>query len=129
MKTELRGVSKRYRKVRALDRVSLEIEPGEIVAVLGANGAGKTTLLRCLAGIVAPDRGEVCFDGQPLLRDRLDLRRRFYFIPDYPFLFWDKSAIRNIGIALRVYEAVRPGIVQRVGELLKEFDLLAVADK
>jgi len=63
MKTELRGVSKRYRKVRALDRVSLEIEPGEIVAVQGANGAGKKTLLRWLAGLVAPDSGEVCFDG------------------------------------------------------------------
>ena len=57
MRIELRGVVKAYRSLRALDHVSLEIEPGQIVGALGANGAGKTTLLRCLAGIAAPDTG------------------------------------------------------------------------
>src|SRR5580700_5667450 len=58
MQIALESLSKRYSKVRALDNVSLEIEPGQIVSILGPNGAGKTTLLRCLGGIVAPTSGD-----------------------------------------------------------------------
>ena len=57
MRIELIGLTKRYRSRVALDDVSLIVEPGQIVAIVGANGAGKTTLLRCLASIAAPDRG------------------------------------------------------------------------
>src|SRR5688572_33329169 len=104
MKIELRGVVKSYRSVPALDRVSLEIEPGQIVSLLGPNGAGKTTFIRCLAGIAAPDKGEVLFDGEKFQRDRLDLRRRMHILPDLPFLFWDQSVVRNIAITLRLFE-------------------------
>jgi len=117
-------VLKSYRSVRALDHVSLQIEPGQIVSLLGPNGAGKTTLIRCLAGIAAPDKGEVYFDDQEFRRDRLDLRRRIYLAPDFPFLFWEHSVLRNIAMILRLYEADGPGAEERVLELLREFDLL-----
>ena len=81
MKIELRGVSKSYGKSRALDRAALEIEGGQIVAILGANGAGKTTLLRCLAGIAAPDSGTIVYNEEPFERDKLDLRRKLFFLP------------------------------------------------
>ena len=88
MKVELQGVTRRYGWVRALDEVSLRLEPGQRVAMLGLNGAGKTTLLRCRAGVVASDRGEVLFDGRALRRDDLPLPRRlFNFLPDFPLLF------------------------------------------
>jgi ABC-2 type transport system ATP-binding protein len=121
---ELRGVLKSYRSVRALDHVSLQIGPGQIVSLLGLNGAGKTTLIRCLAGIAAPDKGEVYFDDQEFRRDRLDLRSRIYMAPDFPFLFWEQSVLRNIAMILRLYEADGPGAEERVLELLREFDLL-----
>jgi ABC-2 type transport system ATP-binding protein len=127
MKIELRGVTKRYRSLRALDYVSLEIQPGQIVGVLGANGAGKTTLLRCLAGIAAPDKGEVLFDGEVFRRDRLDLRSRLYTMPDFPFLFWEHSILRNLAMILRIYNADGPGAETHVLQLLREFDLLPLA--
>jgi len=127
MKIELRGVLKAYRSMRALDYVSLEIEPGQIISVLGVNGAGKTTLLRCLAGIAAPDKGEILFDGQEFRRDRLDLRSRIYIMPDFPFLFWEHSIVRNIAMILRLYQADDAGAERRVLELLREFDLLPLA--
>lgn len=68
----------------ALADVSLDFEPGEIVAVLGPNGAGKTTLLRCLIGVAAPDSGEIRCDGEVFQRDRIDLRKRMFFLPDFP---------------------------------------------
>ncbi len=128
MLVELNSVSKRYGSVRALDRVSLAITPGQLVAVLGANGAGKTTFLRLLAGIAAPDSGTVSFDGEPLQREDLAQRRRFFFLPDFPALFPGESVLRNLSLILRLYEADRPGVEIRLVELLRDFDLLALSD-
>src|SRR5688572_3887309 len=127
MMVELQSVSKSYGRVRALDQVSLRIEPGQIVSLLGPNGAGKTTLIRCLAGIAAPDRGQLHFDGQEFRRDRMDLRKRMHLLPDVPFHLWEKSVIRNIAIVLRLFEADRDGVEERVLELLRDFDLLPLA--
>ncbi|HZO85628.1 MAG TPA: ABC transporter ATP-binding protein [Verrucomicrobiae bacterium] len=129
MKIDLRGVLKAYGSVRALDYVSLQIEPGQIVSLLGLNGAGKTTLIRCLAGIAAPDKGGVYFDDQEYHRDRLDLRRRIHLLPDFPFHFWEQTIVRNIAIVLRLFEADGPGVEQQVLQLLREFDLLPLALK
>jgi branched-chain amino acid transport system ATP-binding protein len=52
--------------VRALQGVSLRVQPGEVVALIGANGAGKTTLLKAIAGLVEPQGGDVVFDGQAI---------------------------------------------------------------
>ena len=127
MNIEFRGVLKSYGSVRALDRVSLLIEPGQIVSLLGPNGAGKTTLIRCIAGIAAPDRGAVYLDDHEFRRDRLDLRRRMHLLPDFPFHFWEQSVVRNIAIVLRVFEADGNGAEERVLELLRDFDLLPLA--
>jgi ABC-type multidrug transport system ATPase subunit len=127
MKIELRGVFKSYKSVRALDGVSLEIEPGQIVSLLGPNGAGKTTLLRCFAGIAAPEKGGVYFDDQEFRRDRMDLRRRLHILPDFPFHFWEQTVLRNIAIVLRLFEADGEGAEARVLELLRDFDLLPLA--
>lgn len=128
MKIELRAVSKSYGRVQALDRASLEIGPGQIVAILGANGAGKTTLLRCLAGIAAPDSGAIQYDDEPFSRDRLDLRRRLAFLPDFPVVFFEMPVIRHIGMMLRLYETDTSGIESRVIELLREFDIFTLAE-
>jgi ABC-type multidrug transport system ATPase subunit len=124
MKIEFRGVLKAYRSVRALDYVSLDIEPGQIVSLLGPNGAGKTTFIRCITGIAAPDQGEIYLDDQEFHRDRLDLRKRMHALPDFPSLFWEHSVLRNISVTLRMYEADAPGVEERVIELLRDFDLL-----
>ncbi len=127
MKIDLRGVLKSYRSVRALDRVSLQITPGQIVSLLGPNGAGKTTLLRCLAGIAALDQGAIYFDDEEFHRDSMELRRRLHILPDFPFLFWDQSILRNIAIILKLFNADGPGSEDKVLKLLGEFDLLPIA--
>ena len=64
-----RNISVRYDQVLALDAVSLDLEPGEVVALIGANGAGKSTTLRAVTGIKRPSAGEIWFDGERI--DRL----------------------------------------------------------
>ncbi len=63
---EMRGITKRYPGVLANDRISLDVRPGEIHALLGENGAGKSTLMNILYGLAAPDEGEILLDGTPV---------------------------------------------------------------
>src|SRR5438045_6001148 len=63
---QARGVSRSFRGFRALDRVDLTVEEGEIHAILGPNGAGKTTLFNCLSGVLQPTEGTVELFGEPI---------------------------------------------------------------
>jgi branched-chain amino acid transport system ATP-binding protein len=65
---ELSNIESHYGHVQALSDVSLHVEQGEIVALLGANGAGKTTTLRNISGLVPPTRGQIRFNGEPIER-------------------------------------------------------------
>lgn len=124
MKIQIKDLTKKYPFCKALDGVSLEFEPGQIVSLLGPNGAGKTTLLRCLAGMSVPDVGEILIDGEEFSRANLDQRRRLHFMPDFPTLFAGDTVVRNLSIMLRLYEKDSPDMQDRVVELLRDFDLL-----
>ncbi len=65
---EVNGLCAGYGKINVLHEVSVQINEGEIVAVIGANGAGKTTLLKAISGLARPSRGSVTFDGHPIHR-------------------------------------------------------------
>src|ERR671912_136464 len=70
--------------------VDSALEPGLITAICGPNGAGKSTLLQCLAGLIAPDRGDVLLDGAPLPRGR-ERARRIGYLPQVGEIAWDLS--------------------------------------
>lgn len=67
---ELDGVNAFYGRIQALRQVSLKVEKGEIVALIGSNGAGKTTTLRTISGLMHPNAGTIKFDGQDITRTR-----------------------------------------------------------
>jgi branched-chain amino acid transport system ATP-binding protein len=71
---ELSDVAVHYGRIRALHGISLTVEEGQIVALIGANGAGKTTTMRAVSGIRALTSGSISFDGQDISRMRADLR-------------------------------------------------------
>jgi len=81
-----RGVTVRYGEVRALDRLSLEVQPGRITALVGPNGAGKTTALRLLAGLVPAGAGSVEVFGLDPWTSPVEVRRQLGFLPDRPAL-------------------------------------------
>jgi D-xylose transport system ATP-binding protein len=63
---ELRGVSKSFGSVQALQEVDFEVRDGEVMALVGDNGAGKSTLIKCVAGIYSVDGGQILFEGKPV---------------------------------------------------------------
>jgi len=73
---EAEGVTKLFAGITALDKVDLDVKPGEIVGLIGPNGAGKTTFFNCLLGILKPDAGRVRFDGRDLTRVATHKRAR-----------------------------------------------------
>jgi branched-chain amino acid transport system ATP-binding protein len=89
---EVRNLETWYGPVVAIQGINLQVQPGRIVAVLGANGAGKSTLLNTIAGVVDPFKGGVWFDGQPVhgLDPDAVCRRGLVLVPEgrqvYPFL-------------------------------------------
>ncbi len=60
---ELKGITKTYPGVRALDNVSISFRKGEVHAIIGENGAGKSTLIKIISGAIEPDSGKICLDG------------------------------------------------------------------
>lgn len=128
MQILFKEVSKKYGRVEALDHINLQIASNQTVAVLGANGAGKTTLLRCPGCVVAPDQGVVLIDGETLRRDRIDLRRRILFLPDFPAAYGHMTPLQHIGMVLRLYEKDQPAITGRANQVLGNLDLLPLVD-
>ncbi len=123
----LNGICKRFGTHLALDDVSLTIESGEVVAIIGRSGSGKTTLLRCINGLEVPDSGEILFDGRPVQRSRAALRalRREIGIVFQSFnLFPHLTVERNITLAPMVAKGVSLAEArERARKVLREVGL------
>lgn len=128
----LTNVQKRYARrgqhVDALCDVSLEIEPGEYLALVGASGSGKTTLLSILGAMLAPSNGEVRFDGQSLyqmtVRERANLRRqRFGFVFQTFNLIPYLTALENVQAPMMLCGIPQADQASKAAGLLDRFDL------
>ena len=100
---EMRGISKRFGEIQALDDVSLDLIPGEIHALLGENGAGKSTLIKVMTGVVQPDIGDIFMDGQRVhIGNAFDAQTyAVAAIYQEPMVFPDLSVAENIFIGHR----------------------------
>lgn len=142
---EVKNVSKSFNGVKALENVSLEVEAGKIVGLIGPNGSGKTTLFNCITGIYQVDSGQVLFQGKeitnkPIHRIALaGLSRTFQLVQIYPNLTLRENLIlalqehqeRNVIKRILRLPAVRRSEAhanERAEMILSEFDLAGKID-
>ncbi|HUV55342.1 MAG TPA: ABC transporter ATP-binding protein [Candidatus Krumholzibacteriaceae bacterium] len=126
---ELDKVSKSYGDVKALDNVSLVIEEGETLGVVGQSGAGKTTLLRILSGLEEPTNGSVAFNGSGFdAPTRLSLRRCATMIFQTP-LFLRGDVFTNIAYGLRLRKTPEGKVRELVAEALDRVRLGGYEDR
>jgi len=132
MSIEIRNVSKQFGSFQALRDVSLDIQSGELIALLGPSGCGKTTLLRIIAGLEAPDVGTIHFSGE----DTTDVHvreRNVGFVFQHYALFRHMTVFENVAFGLRIKpRKERPSDAQirtKVMDLLKLVQLDWLADR
>ena len=101
---KIEHLTKTYGDFKAVDDLSLHIEPGEIYGFIGHNGAGKTTTLKSVAGILQFDEGEILVGGQSVRTEPLACKRKMAYIPDNPDLYAFMTGIQFLNFVADIFE-------------------------
>lgn len=119
------GLHAGYGDTEVLHGIDIEIGAGEVVAIVGANGVGKTTLLRTIAGLIAPTRGEIAFEGEEIagIGAHRVVERGIVMVPEGRRLFPRMSVRRNLEIGAYCARA-RPRLRQSLEEVFALFPIL-----
>jgi ABC-2 type transport system ATP-binding protein len=119
----VRGLSKSFGDVRALDGVDLAVPQGTVVGLLGPNGAGKTTAVRVMATLLKPDAGEVLVAGLDVVKQAAELRERIGLAGQYAAIDENLTGLENLIMVGRLYGMSRRAATARGRELVERFDL------
>lgn len=118
-------ISKKFRKLQALDNINAGFEPGQVVSLVGPNGSGKTTLIKCILGMVRPDRGDILVNGHSVQQQH-GYRKQIGYMPQigrYP----DNMKIRQLFDML--YELRKDEAANADRELIHDFELENIFEK
>lgn len=126
----IEGASKSYGGgVKAVDRLNLKVNPGEIFGFLGPNGAGKTTTIKMIVGILKPDEGTVLVDGNNVDEDHIAAKKKIGYVPDDPQIWEKLSGVEYLNFLGDVYGVPGEKREKRLVPLLETFEMLgAVKD-
>jgi len=95
---EARNLTKRFHGLVAVDSVSFEIRPGEILGYLGPNGSGKSTTINMVVGLLEPSNGTVSLYGESLFGDAAAYKRRIGYVPEEPYLYTHLTAVEYLAL-------------------------------
>ena len=119
----LKGTAKRFESIVAVDRVDLEIKPGEILGLLGPNGSGKSTTLKMLLGLVQPDNGTVEVFGIDVQKDPVAVKRQVGYLPESPRLYEFLTGLEYLDFIGDIFGVTTEAKKQRINEYLKALEL------
>src|SRR5882672_8592238 len=123
---QVEALTKLYGSFVAVNELSFEVQPGQVMGLVGPNGAGKTTTLRCLAGIIPPTRGAIRICGHDLARDPIAAKRQLAFFTDEPRLFDYLTVQQHLTFTARIYQVSNYEPV--AAQLLEELELAEKKD-
>ena len=120
---ELKGVTKRYNEIVAVNNMNLTIPTGEIFALLGPNGSGKSTTLKMLLGLVQPDAGYINVLGLDVQKDPVAVKRQVGYVPESPNIYEFLTGIEYLDFIADIYGVPPAEKKQRITEYLKALQL------
>ncbi len=100
---EIKGLSKRYKDILAVDELSLTVKEGELFALLGVNGAGKSTTIRMLCGLSAPTEGDALLGGKSILSEMADIKRMIGVSPQETAIAPNLTVRENLELLAGIY--------------------------
>ena len=119
----VQDVTKRFGKLVAVDRVSFDVNRGEIFGFLGPNGAGKTTTIRMLTGILTPNSGNILIHGIDIAKDPIQAKMFMGVIPEAGNVYGDLTAKQNLVLTGKYYGMSKSAASKRADVLLSELGL------
>jgi ABC-2 type transport system ATP-binding protein len=120
---DLRGVTKRYNEIVAVNNINLSINTGEIFALLGPNGSGKSTTLKMLLGLVPPTAGSITVLGLDVTKDPVAVKRQVGYVPESPDVYEFLTGIEYLDFIGDIYGVSTEEKQQRINEYLKALQL------
>ena len=120
---KIEHLTKQYGGVKAVDDLSLHIEPGEIYGFIGHNGAGKTTTIKCAVGILHFDGGEIYIDGHSVRTEALACKKRLAYIPDNPDLYEFMTGIGYLNFVADIFGVDAAARQERIERYAAAFEL------
>ena len=126
---EVQGLAKNYGEVLALRDLTVRVDEGQCLVLLGRNGAGKTTALRCMAGVLLPSAGTVQVDGIDAAEDPAAVRAKVGLMPEVPGLYERMSATAYLDHFGAIYELAPDVRRRRIDDLLELFELADAGDR
>jgi ABC-2 type transport system ATP-binding protein len=127
MLIEVENLTKRFGDFTAVDGVSFDVRPGEIVGMLGPNGAGKTTTIHMILGLITPSAGEVRIFGKSMRTHRAEILADVNFTSPYVAFPYRLTVLENLNVFARIYGIARPR--ERIAEMLELFAITDLRDK
>ena len=122
---KIEHLTKTYGEKRAVDDLSLHIQPGEIYGFIGHNGAGKTTTLKACCGILQFDNGDITIDGISVKDDPVDCKRKLAYIPDNPDLYEFMTGIQYLNFISDIFAVGSADRKYRIRHYADAFELTA----
>ncbi|MDL2417796.1 ABC transporter ATP-binding protein [Bacillus shihchuchen] len=121
---EITNVSKSYNgSTYAVKDLSLSVPSGEIFGFLGPNGAGKSTTIKMITGIHGVDKGTIAINGKDIMKNPMEAKRTFGYVPDSPDMFLRLKGIEYLNFMADMYEVPKEVRQERIESLAKKFDL------
>jgi ABC-2 type transport system ATP-binding protein len=115
---EVRGLSKRYRGIPAIDDVSFSVGAGQIVGYVGPNGSGKSTTVKIITGLLEPNSGQVLFEGESIRRDLMGYRAAFGYVPEEAHVYTHLSGLEYLQLVGRLRNLTEEVIAFKANRLL-----------
>src|SRR6266542_452975 len=120
---EVRGLTKRYSRTIAVNKVSFTVKPFEVLGYLGPNGSGKTTTVNMLTGLLQPTEGQILFDGRDIRVNPIEYKRRLGYVPEEPYLYPYLTGREYLELVGRLRSIPQTVLNKKIGDLLQLFSL------